>query len=295
MNPLEKELDIDGYIKSFKALKITILAEKHILIVSINRIKELNALNEEVFSEIGSIFSNVYKIVEKIDIRVVVLKGEGKAFTSGLDLKSKIPQTLVEIKSKDDIDIARKAYSFYSFIKKLQETLTAIENCPLPVIASIHGYCLGGGASIISFCDIRLAEKNAIFSIKEVDIGLTADLGFIQKIIKQTGKEGLMRKLTYTGERFLGDKALKYNIIDECYENKDELEIETMKLAEEMAAKSPVVLWGIKRMFNFSRENTLSASLDMVATMNSGLLQGDDMTSSIMGFLTKKKVNFPKL
>ncbi len=296
MDKLIKEnFDVESFLSSFKAFKIKMDLEKHILTVSFNRPRELNALNEVVFDEIGILFGNIDKILEKNDLRVIILKGEGKAFTSGLDLKSKIPELLMELKSSDKIDSARKSYNLYYFIKLMQKNLSKIEECPLPVIASIHGYCLGGGLSIASFCDFRLTEKNAVFSVKEVDIGLTADLGFIQKIIKQTGKEGLMRKLTYTGERFLGDKALNYNIVDECYENKDILEKETYKIADEMAKKSPLVLWGIKRMYNFSRENSLSASLDMVATMNSGLVQGDDMIESISAFFSKRNAKYSKL
>lgn len=294
-NPFNQDFNLDQFINSFKTFKITILAEKHILIVSLNRPKELNSLNELIFIEIGKVFGSIEKILEKVDIRVIILKGEGKAFTAGLDLKSKIPQMLMEVKANEQLDIGRKAYYLYNFVKTMQENLMKIETCPLPVIASIHGYCLGGGLSITSFCDFRLTEKNAVFSVKEVDIGLTADLGFIQKIIKQTGKEGLMRKLSYTGEKFLGDKALQYNIVDECFANQEELEKETFRIAQEMATKSPMVLWGIKRMYNFARDNSLSASLDMVATMNSGLIQGNDMVESISAFLGKRNTKYPKL
>jgi len=294
-NPFNKSFNLEEFFKSFSTLKIKISEDKHILTISFNRPKELNALNEIIFIEIGKIFGSIDKILEKVDIRVIILKGEGKAFSAGLDLKSKIPELIMQLKSNEDLDVSRKAYYLYSFVRQMQENLAKIENCPLPVIASIHGYCLGGGMSITSFCDFRLTEKSAVFSIKEVDIGLTADIGFIQKIIKQTGREGLMRKLTFTGEKFLGDKALQYNIVDECYSNKEELEKETLRIAEEMAQKSPMVLWGIKRMFNFARENSLSASLDMVATMNSGLIQGDDMIESITAFLTKRNAKYAKI
>jgi enoyl-CoA hydratase/carnithine racemase len=294
-NLINDNFNLEEYLKLFTTLKITILEEKKILIIALNRPKQLNALNEILFTELGNIFKNIERILEKIDIRVIILKGEGNAFSSGLDLKSKIPQKLFDIKASEEKDIGRKAFWLYGFIKKLQESLLYIENCPLPVIASIHGFCLGGSSSILSFCDFRISTKDAVFSIKEVDIGLTADLGFIQRIVKQTGKEGLMRKLSYTGEQFLGDKAFSYNLIDQICENIEELEKETFKLAEEISKKSPVILWGIKRMFNFSRDNSQSASLDMVATMNSGLVQGEEMMESISAFLEKRKVKFPKL
>lgn len=294
-NALTDNFNLEEYLKLFTALKITILEDKKILIISLNRPKQLNALNDILFIEMGNIFKNIEKILQKKDIRVIILKGEGKSFSSGLDLRSKIPEKLFEVKSNDEKDAGRKNFWLYGFIKKLQENLLYIENCPLPVIASIHGFCLGGSSSILSFCDYRLSTKDAVFSIKEIDIGLTADLGFIQRAVKQTGKEGIMRRLSYTGEQFNGNKAFSYNLVDQICENKEELEKETFKLAEEIAKKSPVVLWGVKRMFNFSRDNTQMASLDMVATMNAGLMQGEEMTESISAFLEKRKVKFPKL
>jgi len=294
-NVLTDNFNLEEYLKLFTSLKITILKDKKILVISLNRPKQLNALNDILFIELGHIFKNIERILEKVDLRVIILKGEGKAFSSGLDLRSKIPQKLFEVKSNEEKDTGRKAFWLYGFIKKLQENLLYIENCPLPVIASIHGFCLGGSSSILSFCDFRISTKDAVFSIKEVDIGLTADLGFIQRTVKQTGKEGLMRKLCYTGEQFLGERALSYNLVDQICENKDDLEKETFKLAEEIAKKSPVVLWGIKRMFNFSRDNSQAASLDMVATLNSGLIQGEEMSESISAFLEKRTVKFPKL
>ena len=183
-----------NFINSFQTLKINIIKDKKILHVLLNRPSKLNALNDTLFKEINKLFTNIETITKTEDIRVIIISGNGKSFTSGLDLNSDIAQNILNIKTKTDIDSGRKAFSLYNEVKKLQNSFTAIENCHLPTIAAIHGFCLGGGVSLLSCIDIKIAERNSQFSIKEVDIGLTADLGALQRLVKQTGREGLIKK-----------------------------------------------------------------------------------------------------
>jgi len=284
-----------NFIKSFQTLKIEILKEKKILHVQLNRPDRLNALNDTLFTEIHKLFSNMHLITTSEDIRVIVISGNGKAFTSGLDLNSNIAQNILTIKSNTEIDSGRKAFFLYMEIKKLQDSLTAIESCHLPTIAAIHGFCLGGGVSLLGCIDIKIAHKNAKFSIKEVDIGLTADLGALQRLVKQTGKEGLIKKYSLTGEIFTAEDALKAGIIEEVVEKEEDALKTAFSLGERIAEKSPVVTWGVKRMINYSRDNSVASSLDMVATLNSALIQSDDIVETLQNILLKKKAAYPKL
>lgn len=292
---MDMNSEIEKFVKSFTTLKIEILKEKKILHVQLNRPNQLNAINEVLFTELGKLFSNLDQITNPVDIRVIILSGNGKSFCSGLDLTSSIAQNLIETKSRTDKDIGRKAYYLYYMIKKLQESLTAMDECTLPIISAIHGYCLGGAMSIATCTDVKIATKDSKFSIKEIDIGITADIGLLQRIVKQCGREGIIKRLSYTGEIFSGEDAYKYGIIEELAESKEDVMKKAFELAEKIVVKSPLVLWGIKRMINFSRDHPVKTSLDMVATMNSGLLLTDDIQSSIEGFLTKKKPMYPKL
>jgi enoyl-CoA hydratase/carnithine racemase len=291
---METPFELDKFLSSFKSIQVEILKDKKILKVALNRPKQLNALNEVIFDEIGKLFSNVYLILKYEDIRVILLTGNGKAFSSGLDLKSKIAEMLIQMNSENDIDAGRKAFHFYGALKNLHKCVQAIEKCELPVIAGIHGFCLGGAMSIIPFADIRICTKDAKFSIKEVDIGLTADLGALQKLTKQSGREGLIKKYTYTGEIFTGEDAMKVGIVDEIVENENELNKRSVELCGKISEKSPLVLWGIKRTINFARDNTLESSLDMVATLNSALSQTRDIPESISSMLNKAKPVYPK-
>jgi len=282
-----------AYLNTFSTLKINI-TDKKILHVQLNRPRQLNALNEELFEELGKLFCDFTKFTDEHDIRAVILSGNGKAFSTGLDLKSKFAVSMLDFKNEPG-DIGRRAFSFYKTLKKLQENLTAIENCPVPVIASVHGFCLGGAVSILTCADVRIASSDSKFSIKEIDIGLTADLGAIQRLIKQNGKEGLIKKYCFTGEIFSSMQALNIGMIEEIVESAEDGLKRSFELAEIITTKSPLVLWGIKRSIHFARDNNLETSLDMIATLNSALIQTDDISLAIEAFMTKKKPNFPKL
>jgi enoyl-CoA hydratase/carnithine racemase len=289
------ESDINKFINSFKTLKIEINEQKKYVNVILNRPKQLNALSEVVFSELGNFFSNLDKITNTKDVRSVILSGNGKSFSAGLDLTSNIPETIISLRNDNEKDTGRKAFVLYNLVKKLQDGLTAIEKCQLPVISAIHGFCLGGALSILVCTDIKIATKDSKFSIKEIDIGLTADLGVLQRLVKQTAREGAIKKYSYTGEIFNGEEAYRIGVIDEIVENQDQLMKRSIELAEMIAQKSPLVVWGTKKTINFARDNSIQSSLDMVATMNSGLLLTDDIPVSIQAFMTKTKAMYPKL
>lgn len=287
--------NLKNFLNSFQTLEVKIHKDKKILQVCLNRPKQLNALNDVVFEEIGKLFSNVYLILKHEDIRVIILTGNGKCFSSGLDLKSNVAKTLMEMNLDHNVDPGRKGFHFYSSLKNWQRNLLSIEKCELPVIAGVHGYCLGAGVSILSFVDYRIATVDARLSVREVDIGLTADLGALQKLAKISGKEGIVKRLSFTGEIFSGEEGFKYGIIEEVVEKQSELEGRLFYLAEQIAAKSPLAIWGIKRCINYARDNTIENSLDMVATLNSALIQTGDIPESITAILTKTKASLPKL
>ena len=287
-------MDKSNFLSSFKTLKVSVVDNSKILLVEINRQKSLNAMNGEVFQDLNDLFSNISKITNEVDIRVVILQGAGRNFSSGLDLKSDIAMNLATYKDYE-LDTGRKAYILYNSITKLQNCFTAIEKCHLPVIASIRGYCFGAGINLITCCDFAICSKNALFSVKEATIGLVADIGFFQRAIKNNGNIGLIKKLSFTGENFGWELALKMGIVVEVAEDEKDLDAKVLSLAGKIAEMSPVVNWGIKRIINFSRENSINDSLDMIATMNSALIQGNEVESSVKAVLTKTKAIYPKL
>ena len=144
-------------------------------------------------------------------------------------------------------------------------------------------------------CDYTICSKDSVFSIKETAIGRVANLGLFQRIIKNGGNVGILKKYSYSGENFGWNDALKLGIVGEVAGNSKDLEEKTFSLAEKLGSMSPLVSRGIKKIIHFSRDNSINTSLEMIATMNEALLQSKDVESSVRAVLTKSKAIYPKL
>lgn len=276
---------------SYSTITILESISSKTITITLNRPSKLNSITFDMISEIDSVFKSINKRVledEDFDYRFVVLCGSNNNFSSGLDL------TETDLFNKNQIDVSRKGIRLTSKISHLQNCLKSIESCLLPVICLINGYCLGGALSIIGYCDIRLCTKSTVFSIKEVDIGIVADLGALQIMNKQTGNESLLKELALTGRRFNSDEALQFGLVSRVFDNSEEMNKYCNYLIENMMNKSPVALTWIKNMINYSRDHSVDDSLKYVQTLNSNILQGEDVILSVSSLISKKKAQFPK-
>ena len=177
----------------------------------------------------------------------------------------------------------------------IQRSFNCLINCPIPIICGINGACIGGGIDISTGCDIRYCTKDAYFSIKEVDVGLVADLGTLSRITKITGNEGLIRELTLTGRVFNAKEALSFGFVNKIFDNKKELDKGMFELGKIIASKSPVAIRGIKRMSNYALDHSVKDCQDYVVVWNSSMIQSKDPMIAAMSFLHKKNPNFSKL
>eukprot|EP00298_Acanthocystis_sp_HF-20_P028835 c7681_g1_i1.p1 GENE.c7681_g1_i1~~c7681_g1_i1.p1 ORF type:complete len:297 (-),score=149.21 c7681_g1_i1:57-920(-) len=269
----------------FQAIKLSFPAE-NVLLVELNRLKELNAMNQQLWREIGFLFSN---LSAETSVRCVVLAGAGKVFTSGLDLKE---STGFTSKSKD---AGRVALQTLPFITDFQAAFTAIENCNQPVICAIHSLCIGGGVDLACACDMRFATQDARFTVKEVDIALAADIGTLQRLPKIVGNEGIVRELCFTGRWFNAQEALQIGFLNRIFENRDVLLKECISLASQIAAKSPIAVTGTKRNLVYSRDHTVADGLAYIAAWNMAALQTADLAEAMKAFVTKSTPKFPNL
>ncbi|KAI9251967.1 ClpP/crotonase-like domain-containing protein [Sporodiniella umbellata] len=256
--------------------------------VQINRPKKMNSLNPQMVVDFRDVFNQINNDREVLS---VVVSGLGKVFTAGLDLS----ETNIAALGSDDQDVARRTYNNRPFIKDFQDAFTAIELCSQPVIAAIHSACIGGGIDLITACDIRYCSKDAFFSVKEVDVGLAADVGTLQRLPKVIGNHSLVRELCYTGRNFPADEALQCGLVNRVFENKDILLAEALKLAKTIASKSPVAILGTKHLLNYSRDHSVADGLAYTVTWNSAMLQTEDIPRSIEAFVSKKKGKYSKL
>lgn len=272
----------------FETLNVT-RPREFVVQVEMNRPKKLNAMNRAFWRECRECFQ---RLSTDKDCRVVVLSGAGKIFTAGLDLAD---MSDIGIISNPELDPSRKAFMFRNTIKDYQETFTVIEKCSKPVIAAIHSACVGGGVDMTSACDIRYCTGDAWFQIKEVDIGLAADVGTLQRFPKIVGNDSLVRELCFTARKFYSDEAKQMGFVSRIFQDKEAMMGGALEVASLIASKSPVAVQGTKISLVYSRDHGVQEGLDHVGLWNQGMLQSEDVMKSVMAAMEKKQPTFSKL
>ncbi|MFT5384047.1 MAG: enoyl-CoA hydratase [Saprospiraceae bacterium] len=266
----------------FTSFKVHI--ENHIAQVSINRPEKANALHIKAWEELQSVFE---MLQDDPDVRVIILTGEGKNFCAGIDLEA-----LMEIQKFSAIeDEGRKREALRKFIFKLQNTITAIENCRKPVLAAIHKACIGGAVDIITACDMRYCTDDAYFSIREIDLGLVADLGTLQRL-PTIIHPGIVSEMAYTGRNVFGPEAEKIGLVNQSFTTREEMLSQVIKLAEMIASKSPLCIRGTKEILLYKRDHPVSDSLNYMVAWNASMLLSDDLMEAFQANIEKRKAVF---
>lgn len=251
----------------------------------LNRPLHSNALSREFFTEFPNALSSLDR---NPDVAVIILSGKGKHFCSGIDLKA-----LASI-SADFQDRGRSGEKSRRDIKFMQEAITAIEKCRKPVIAAVQGACIGGGVDIITACDIRFCTEDAFFSVKEVDLAITADLGSLQRLPAIVGYGNAM-ELSLTARTFSGSDAKALGLVSKVFGSKADMDQGVGAVAEGIAAKSPLAVIGTKTVLLTSRDMSVKQGLDYVATWNSAMLISHDLKEVAAARLQNRKPSFSKL
>src|SRR5690554_1509580 len=221
--------------------------------IRLNRPDKANAMNLPMWEEIGQAFQWAD---QEESVRVVILSGEGKHFCSGIDLMD-FSQVLM---SKDKCE-GRKREKLRHLILKMQGCLTAIEACRKPVLAAIQSACIGGGIDMVACCDMRYGSADAYFEIKEIDVGMVADVGTLQRLPHIIG-DGVMRELAYTGRRFEVAKVVPYWLINKNRETQKKLIECEMSIAQHYYSSSAVDLCSNKKKIKKSPEQTMANSVN---------------------------------
>jgi enoyl-CoA hydratase/carnithine racemase len=263
---------------------LTVTLEEHIATVTLNRPDKANAMNLAMWHEIRKAFQWIDATPEA---RVVVLRGEGKLFTSGIDL-----QMMMGMGSQIQNDCeGRMRESLRNVILDLQDTLTSLERCRKPVLAAIHGACIGGGIDLIACADMRYCSSDAYFSIKEIDIGMVADVGTLQRLPKLIG-DGMARELAYTGRKVDAAEAKEIRLVNRVFESREALYEGVREIAAAIAAKSPLSIRGSKEMILYARDHSVADGLNYVATWNAAMLMSDDLQKAMMAGMSKQTPEF---
>lgn len=244
-----------------------------------------NAMGPDLWADLPAAMN---AIAENDDVRVVVIAAKGTAFTVGLDLKT-MGGTLFGGDSNDSAAAGNK--KFYRDVHRLQAAITAVADCPKPVIAAVHGYCIGGGIDLITACDIRLATADATFSVRETRMALVADLGTLQRLPKIIS-QGHVAELAYSGKDITAERARQIGLVNDVYPDVATLRTATAALVAEIAANSPLAVQGSKAVLRAGEGRTVAEALDYVALWNTSFLKSHDLREAVTAFLEKRAPTF---
>ena len=262
---------------------LRVIQQDKIAHIQINRPAKLNAMDSAFWTEIVQAF----EWIDTTDsIRVVVISGAGDHFSAGIDLA-----LLAQAAGRMGKDIGRNAEAIRGNILRLQESFNAVDRCRKPVIAAIHGYCLGGAIDLISACDMRYATADARFGIKEIDMGMAADVGTLQRLPHLIG-DGMMRELAFTGRLFDGREAERIGLVNRTYTGAQTLMDQVMALAEQIASKSPLAIRGTKEMIRYARDHSVEDGLNYIASWNAAMLQSEDLKVAMAAHMAKTTAEF---
>ena len=265
----------------YSAFKVELI--DNIAHVQINRPEKLNAMNAAFWEEIIDIF----QWVDDTDaIRVVVISGAGKHFSAGIDLA-----LLASVAGQLGKDVGRNARLLRKTILRMQASFNAVDQCHKPVLAAVQGYCIGGAIDLISACDMRYCSADAQFSIKEIDMGMAADVGTLQRLPRIIS-DGMMRELAYTGRNVEADEALRIGLVNRVYDDAATLLDGVFVMARDIAAKSPIAVAGTKHLLSYMRDHRVDDGLDDIATWNAAMLQSEDLRLAMAAQMSKQKPTF---
>ena len=274
--------------KKYKSFKVNI--SDHVANLVLSRPDELNTMSRDFWVELGDVLEEINKNSE---VRVVVMSSTGKHFCAGMDL-SAFSNGVDNIPDEKKPDHARIGEAVYRVAKELQGYITSLEKIRVPVIAAIHGGCIGGAVDLVTACDIRLASKDAFFCIQEINIGMAADVGTLQRLPKII-PDSKMREMAYTGRRMYADEAKETGLVSDTYESQEEMLAAANELAKVIASKSPVAIYGLKAVMNYSRDHSVSEGLEYNALWSGAMLSQKDMTEAITANMEKRDAAFNDL
>ncbi len=250
----------------------TLSIEDKIGHLQFNRPEALNTLVPELWSELP-------RAVRQLDdagtVRALIISSTGKHFTAGMDLSAFA--ALAPERTRGE---GRARSEIMEVVRRLQDSFTCLEQARFPVIAAVHGGCIGGGVDLVTACDLRFATTDAFFSVHEINLAMTADVGTFPRLQKLI-PEGIAREMAFTGERLHAHRAAAIGLVNCVLDDRGGLLDYANGIARKIASKSPLAVWGSKQMLNFGRDHSTADSLNHIATWQSGMLDLDDVQRAV--------------
>jgi len=259
--------------------------DQHIAHLVLNRPDRLNALDMTVWRELDEVLQQLHQANQA---RVLVISSTGKHFSAGMSLEA-----FGESVSMDDQSAEGRA-AIFDMLSGLQATFTRLETLRIPVIVAIQGGCIGGAVDMVTAACLRYASADAFFCIQEINIGMVADVGTLQRLPKLMPM-AVVKELAYTGRRLSADKALQYGLVNEVLPDAAAALATAMKTAAEIASKPPVAIWGTKQALHYARDHSVDDALKQMGWLQSGIWSNPHVKEAITAFQKKQAANFPDL
>lgn len=260
----------------------------HIAHIVLNRPDELNTMTAEFWRDLPKIVDD---ISERGSSRVIVLSSTGKHFCAGMDISV---FTEGGLEADDDVEVGRARANFRYKVLHLQDTFNAFERARMPVLAAVQGGVVGGAVDMVTAADCRYATENAWFCIEEINIGMTADVGTLQRLPKLI-PEGIVREMAYTGERMPASRAKEVGLVNEVFADQPAMLDAVMSIAERIASRSPLAVHGTKEMINYTRDHSVEDSLRYMATWQTGMFQPADLVESFTARMENRDPKYDDL
>ena len=258
---------------------------EHIAHLVLNRPEAMNTMNPNFWRELDEVLTHIQRDGAA---RALLISSTGKHFSAGMAL-----DTFSNAIQMDDQSPEGRAAIFDS-LTDLQATFTKLETLRIPVIVAIQGGCIGGAVDMVTACCIRYATKDTFFCIQEINIGMVADVGTLQRLPKLM-PEAVVKELAYTGRRLKADKALMYGLVNEVFESNDEMLAAAMQCAKEIASKPPIAIWGTKQAIHYARDHSVEASLKQMGWLQGAIWSNAHVREAIVAAKEKRTAQFPAL
>ena len=267
---------------------LTVELDGHVATLWLDNPDKRNALGEAFWADLPPMMAELSADPE---VRAVVLAGRGPMFTAGIDVNFLMSLAAGTQVGGDRASPASRARAAHHRITELQASITSVADCPKPVIAAVHGWCIGAGVDLVTACDIRLASVDAKFSVRETRMAIVADVGTLQRLPRIVGPAHAA-ELAFTGTDVDAERAMAIGLVNRVLDDHAAVVEEAQAMAAEIAALSPLAVQGAKAVLRHAADHTVAAGLDYVSVWNAAFLASDDATEAMMAFLEKRPPRF---
>ena len=257
----------------------------HVAHLVLSRPEAMNTMHPQFWRELHEMLTQLHR---EGRARVLVISSTGKHFSAGMAL-----ETFGGAITMDDASPEGRA-AIHDLLGDMQATFTLLETLRVPVIAAIQGGCIGGAVDMVTACCIRYATQDAFFCIQEINIGMVADVGTLQRLPKLVPL-GVVKELAYTGRRLPAARALGYGLVNEVFAMQDEMLAAAMQCAREIAAKPPVAIWGSKQVIHYARGHSVDDALRQMGWVQGAIWSNAHVHESIAALKEKRAGDFAPL